>query len=313
MINIDFKILVFISAARHLNFTKAAKEMNISQPAVSKNIQELETQAGRNLFERAGNRIILTEAGSLFLNHAIKLTSVYEILNGELGLLDGVLLGELRLGASTTLSHYILPQILAKFHLSYPSINLKVLHGNSKQIEDLLFDKTIDLGVVEGLSDNPSMKYEAFLNDEVVLVTRKNNPKVAKIDMLYPYQLQHLEYVLREEGSGTNEVIHKAFTDAGIDWHSLYVKVYLASTESIKNFLLKTDCFSFLSIHAISKELECGELKIVDVENLTMERSFYFVRPHGVIGHLPEAFRCFAYQKFAKNGMFHFRDEVLRR
>lgn len=305
MINVDFKILVFISAARHLNFTRAAKEMNISQPAVSKNIQELEVQAGRNLFERNGHRLLLTEAGRLLLNHAMKLTSVYEDLNCELGMLDGVLSGELRLGASTTLSHFILPEILAAFHLSFPNISLKVLHGNSRKIEDLLLDKTIDLGVVEGLSDNLSMKYETFVKDEVVLVTRRGNPRIAGIDCISPGQLPDFEYVFREEGSGTNEVIRKAVTKAEIDWQSLYVKVYLASTESIKNFLLKTDCFSFLSIHAVSKELQSGELKVIEVENFIMGRNFYFVRPHGVIGHLPEAFRKFSYQKFARKGLFH--------
>lgn len=302
MINVDFKILVFISAARHLNFTRAGKEMNISQPAVSKNIQELEAQAGRNLFERIGQRITLTEAGELFLEHAIRLTSIYEMLNGELGLLDGILLGELRLGASTTLSHYILPNILADFHTSFPTINLKVLHGNSRKMEELLRDKIIDLAVIEGLSDNSSMKYEAFLKDEVVLVTRKNNPKLTNDCTINPKKLLEFEYVLREDGSGTNEVIRKALKIVNIDWHSLYVKVYLASTESIKSFLKKTDCFSFLSIHAITKELQNGDLQIVEVESLDIFRNFYFVRPHGVIGHLPEAFRKFTYDRFVKNG-----------
>lgn len=305
MINVDFKILVFISAARHLNFTRAAKEMNISQPAVSKNIQELEVQSGRNLFERSGHRLILTEAGQLLLDHAMKLTSLYEDLNCELGMLDGVLSGELRLGASTRLSHFILPEILASFHLSFPNIGLKVLHGNSRKIEEVLLDKTIDLGVVEGLSDNLSMKYETFVKDEVVLVTRSGNPRIAGRDNITVGQLLDFEYVFREQGSGTNDVIHKAFTEMGVDPQSLYAKVYLASTESIKNFLLKTDCFSFISIHAITKELQNGELEVVEVENFIMERNFYFVRPHGVIGHLPEAFRRFAYQRFAKNGLFN--------
>lgn len=305
MIKVEFKMLVFISAARHLNFTRAAKEMNISQPAVSKNIQELETQAGRNLFERNGHRLILTEAGQLLLRHALRLTSVYEDLNCELAMLDGVLSGELRLGASTTLSHFILPEILAAFHLSFPNISLKVLHGNSRTIEDLLLNKTIDLGVVEGLSDNLSMKYETFVRDEVVLVTRKGNPKVLGKDSITPLQLLDFEYVFREQGSGTNDVIRKAVTAVGIAWQDLYVNVHLASTESIKNFLLKTDCFSFLSVHAIAKELQSGTLEIIDVDGFRMERSFYFARPHGVMGRLPEAFKRFAYQRFAKNGMFH--------
>lgn len=48
----DFRIAVFLSAARHLNFTKAAAELNISQPAISKHINELELQYEVQLFER---------------------------------------------------------------------------------------------------------------------------------------------------------------------------------------------------------------------------------------------------------------------
>lgn len=305
MINVDFKILVFISAARHLNFTRAAKEMNISQPAVSKNIQELESQAGHSLFTRSGHSLILTNAGKLFLEHAMRVRAAYGELNCELDMLDGVLSGELRLGASTTIAHFILPEIVAAFHLAYPDIRLKVYHGNSRKIEDLIADKTIDLGFVEGLSDNQCMKYETFVKDEVVLVTRKGNPKVAVGKSILPKRLLDFEYVFREQGSGTNDILRKSFPQIGIDDQHLYSKVYLSSTESIKNFLLKTDCFSFLSIHAVSKELQSGELEMVEVEEFRLERNFYFVHPHGVVGHLPKAFRKFCYERFVKNGLFY--------
>ncbi|HEX7756400.1 MAG TPA: LysR family transcriptional regulator [Niabella sp.] len=84
MINIDFKLLVFITAARHLNFTKAAREMHISQPAVSKNICDLEMQAGRNLFVRNRHKLSLSEAGRILLDHAMRIRCIYEELNKEL-------------------------------------------------------------------------------------------------------------------------------------------------------------------------------------------------------------------------------------
>lgn len=308
MIHVDFKILVFIAAARHLNFTRAAKELNISQPAVSKNIHELEVQAGRNLFERNGHRLALSETGQMLLGHALRLTSVYEEMNTELEMLDGVLAGELRLGASTTLSNYILPQILTAFHMSYPKVGLKIFHGNSRDIEGLLSKKIIDLGIVEGLSDNLSMKYESFLKDEVVLVTRKGNPKLMGREILSPQHLLEFEYVLREQGSGTNDVVREALVAIGIDWQDLYVKVFLASVESIKSFLRETDCFSFISIHAIANELQSGELEVVEVENLRIDRDFYFMRPHGVMGYLPETFKRFALKRFSKHGIFCLKD-----
>lgn len=40
----DFRLRVFITAAKTLNFTKCAEQLYISQPAVSKHIGELESR-----------------------------------------------------------------------------------------------------------------------------------------------------------------------------------------------------------------------------------------------------------------------------
>lgn len=59
----DFRLRVFITAAKTLNFTKCAEQLFISQPAVSKHIGELESRYKVQLFERSGSRLALTEAG----------------------------------------------------------------------------------------------------------------------------------------------------------------------------------------------------------------------------------------------------------
>ena len=59
----DFRLRVFITAAKTLNFTKCAEQLYISQPAVSKHIGELESRYKVQLFERSGSRLALTEAG----------------------------------------------------------------------------------------------------------------------------------------------------------------------------------------------------------------------------------------------------------
>lgn len=62
----DFRLRVFSSVAKNLSFTKASQELFISQPAITKHIQELETMYQTRLFERMGNKILLTDAGRLF-------------------------------------------------------------------------------------------------------------------------------------------------------------------------------------------------------------------------------------------------------
>lgn len=99
----DFRLRVFSCVAKNLSFTKASQELFISQPAITKHIQELETMYQTRLFERMGNKISLTDAGRLLLEHCEKILEEYGRLEYEMNLLRNEHIGKLRLGASTTL------------------------------------------------------------------------------------------------------------------------------------------------------------------------------------------------------------------
>lgn len=66
----DFRLKVFIAAARTLSFTRTAEQLYISQPAVSKHIGELESRYKVQLFTRRGSRLELTDAGRTMLEAA---------------------------------------------------------------------------------------------------------------------------------------------------------------------------------------------------------------------------------------------------
>lgn len=63
IMDFDFRLKVFFTAAQHLNFTKAAAALYISQPAISQNIIELEKKLCVSLFDRKGNNLELTAEG----------------------------------------------------------------------------------------------------------------------------------------------------------------------------------------------------------------------------------------------------------
>lgn len=100
----DFRLRVFCCVAKNLSFTKASQELFISQPAITKHIQELETMYQTRLFERMGNKISLTDAGRLLLEHCEKILEEYGRLEYEMNLLRNEHIGKLRLGASTTIA-----------------------------------------------------------------------------------------------------------------------------------------------------------------------------------------------------------------
>ena len=123
----DFRLKVFKTVADRLSFTKAAAELLISQPAVTKQINELERLLGKPLFLRHGNRISLTDDGVRLLEYANRILALYGELRDAFVEEQGAFSGEIRLGASTTLSQYVLPGLLAKFRKLYPEARFRAL------------------------------------------------------------------------------------------------------------------------------------------------------------------------------------------
>jgi len=289
----DFRLQVFNTVAKRLNFTKAAGELFITQPAVTKHIQEIENHFKVKLFERNGTKIKLTPAGETLLQHTDQLFAVYRNLEFELNTFTQQRTGKLRIGASTTVAQYVLPPVLAAFHKKFNNIKVTLTINNTEQIEQALQNKNIDLGIIEGQSKKNLFKYTEFVKDELVLVANINHP-LAKKDMIKPDELLEIPLLLREPGSGTLEVLAHALKPLGIKISQLQNEMELGSTESMKLYLLNSNAMAFLSVHSILKELQNKECCIIDVKGLTIERHFYFIQQHGQAEALPDLFMKFA-------------------
>ncbi|OOQ61973.1 LysR substrate-binding domain-containing protein [Mucilaginibacter pedocola] len=289
----DFRLQVFHTVAKRLNFTKASTELFISQPAVTKHIKELEEQFKTTLIERSGNKkISLTPAGELLVAYADKLAAIYNELDFDMNLLIKKHSGTLRIGGSNTVAQYVIPPVLARFHEKFKDVQVNLVPGNTEQVEQALLNKEVDLGIVEGILRNPQLSYQEFLSDELVLICSASN--TFKKDSIKPEELIELPLLLREPGSGTLDVITHALKPFNIKLSDLKIEMQLGGTESIKSYLLHSKCFAFVSVQSILKELKYNECRIIDIKDLTIERPFYFILPHGQPSSLAEIFMRFA-------------------
>ena len=66
----NFRLKVFRTVAEQASFRKASERLNLSQPAVSQQVHALEEELGVTLFDRGGNRVRLTAAGTVLLQYA---------------------------------------------------------------------------------------------------------------------------------------------------------------------------------------------------------------------------------------------------
>lgn len=272
----DFRLKVFITAARTQSFTRTAECLFISQPAVSKHVGELESRYKVQLFARRGSRLELTEAGRTLLAAAERVADDYRRLQYEMSLCIGEAEGELRLGASTTVAQYLLPSVLAGFGSRFPEVSVSLVSGNSGQIERALEEHEIDLGMVESVSRSQGLHYTFCTSDELVLIARTGG-RYVRTETVTPEELKRIPLVLRENGSGTLEVIAAALAGAGIRLSQLNAVMRLGTTEGIKRFVRNSDAMAIVSVISVVDELRSGVLRIVDIEGLSLRREFSFV------------------------------------
>ena len=271
-----------MEVALNNSFSKASKILFISQPAISKHIKVLESHYRQTLFERKSNTIQLTPAGALLFRHLKEAMKIQSRLEFELSTLTNELnaKGELKLGASTTVALYIIPKMLSGFHQKYEGIKISLLNRNTDTIVKALLDGDIDIGIVEGKKKMSTIIYQPFIKDEVIAVcSAKSNIATKKVLSLNEFREKPI--ALREQGSGTLEAVKEMLKKRGVRLSDLKVGVRLAGTEALKNFIREDNCIGFLPKGAILKELKDGELVQVKIENLKIERNFFFIQRQG--------------------------------
>ena len=288
----DYKLHIFLTVATRLSFSKAAEELHITQPAVTRHIKQLEDHFNQKLFERKGNSISLTHAGNILLQRSKEILSLHKTLQFDMNALIDKTEGSLRIAASTTIAQYVLPEALAEFRKKYPKITISLTNANTAKVERDILKQNAEIGFIEGQTKNRELAYHRFLKDEIVLVVGKGHA-LYNSNPIALETLKDLPLILREEGSGTLEVISKKLKENNITEQSLKVEMRLGSSESIKSYLKDKQSVAFLSINTILDELASGDLGIVDVQDFTIERNFSIIYKQGHHSSLSQLFLQF--------------------
>jgi len=268
----DFpRLTVFQAVARRLSFSQAADDVHLSQPAVSKHIRQLEAELGVTLFQRAGNRVELTDAGRILTDYAERVATLSEEVRRVLGELAGLKRGYLRLAASSTPGLYLLPEALARFSRRYPGIEVSLWLGNSSAVAQQVLQGAADLGFVGMRSELPGLQVRPFAEDQIVLVTPSNH-RLARGAAFSRELLVGETLILREAGSGTRQVVEAGLAQLQV---RLGRVLEMAGCEGVKRGVAAGLGVGFVSRRALALELAQGLVCTSPVAELTFRRSLY--------------------------------------
>jgi len=221
---------IFARVAELGGFSLAATSLHLSQPAVSKSVRELERELQTTLFDRSVGAHALTETGVALFARARELFAVERVAEEELRAIRGLQGGVLRIGASTTIATYLLPERLARFRAAHPMVSLRIRTANTRDIASALLERRLDIALVEGPVEDSRIEIHPWRRDELAVIAPPDHP-LARKRRVSPANLATAEFIVRERGSGTRQVATEALSAIGI---SLRVALVLSSTEAIK-------------------------------------------------------------------------------
>lgn len=271
----DRRLQVFHAVARLLSFTKAAETLHMTQPAVTFQVRQLEEHFGARLFDRTHNKIRLTEAGGRAFEYAERIFSLYDEMESSVRELTGEVSGILKLGASTTLAEYFLPNILGRFKQEFPDVQIRLKESNSDGIANLVENNQIDLGIVEAEIDGKNLHVQKCGEQEMMLVVSPSHP-LANHTCVSAEELGNFPWICREEGSATRGILLDYLEQHGMNYGELDVVMELGSPESIKGAIGANLGMSILTLATVQKDLRLGTLKAIPLKP-ALRRPFYFI------------------------------------
>ncbi|GIO07574.1 LysR family transcriptional regulator [Brevibacillus reuszeri] len=269
----DQQLLVFVTVADRQNFSRAAEELHMTQPAVSQYILSLERSVGTKLLERSNKYVRLNKAGEIVYHHAREILGLYTRMQSLVDDLMNTPSGHLTIGASYTYGEYVLPHVIARMQEYYPMITPTITIHNSTVITELVANRQLDVGIVEGELVHEKMCIEPFADDRMYLIVSPAHP-LAKKEEVSVTELLDETWIVREEGSGTREAAEKMFRILQIQPKK---RMEFGSTQVIKESVEAGLGISLLSYWAIRKERKLGTLCTLKVAGTPVTRDFSLV------------------------------------
>lgn len=265
------QLRTLLAVVEQRSFSRAAEALRVTQSTVSFHIKALEQAAGAHLLDRRGGKVRLSEAGKVLARYAAKILELRQEALARVHAEDSGARGHLRIAASTIPAEYLLPQALARFRRQHPGVAVSVEVSDTRRAAAALLAEECDLALLGAPLRDKRVVQTPFADDEIVLVGPRPNPWAPR-GRLTLAQLREVPLLLREEGSGTQQMV-----GLGVSTHA-GAPIHIGSTEALKRCALAGLGLAFLSRHAITDELRAGTLAVVALPGTPIRRRFLAAR-----------------------------------
>jgi DNA-binding transcriptional LysR family regulator len=261
---------------------------------VSLQVRALEKRLGTQLLDRSGRRVEPTEAGWRLFRGAQRLLQIEAQLLDEIAAEgEGALEGELSIGASTGPAAIAVPVLLCEFQRSNPGVKVALQVHDTQTVVDLVADRELELGIVGAARRHRAVRFEPFLQDEVILICPPGHPFAGRTVSVDELRAEVL--IVMQDGAGVRQVVEDELRRTGVRLRDLGVQLELGLQESVRSAVQAGYGVTFISRTAVESDLAAGTLAEARLDGMEATREISLVRGAGRVStRVAEAFVEFA-------------------
>jgi len=212
----EFKQLrSFVEVVRQGSFTQAAQRLHASQSAISKQVAQLEQSLHVQLLERSGPHVRLTAAGEVVLRRAEDMLRLRRELLIELDDLSQMKRGELRLGLPLLGADALFAWRFAEYRKRYPHIQVHLVEGGSKSLEQALHAGELELAGALTPND-AAFDWQPFCNEPLDALLPAAHPLAGR-ESIALAELADTPFLLYQQSFTLNDRLLRACREAGFE------------------------------------------------------------------------------------------------
>lgn len=258
------QLKVFLKVSKTRSITKAAEELNLSQPAVSIQLKNLQDQFEIPLTQVIGRQLYITDFGKEIAIAVEQIVNEVNKINYKSLAYKGIMSGVLKISVVST-GKYVMPFFLSDFMNFNKGIELEMDVTNKSKVITALKNNEIDFALVSSIPDDIQLDSETLMENKLFLV---GGSKLQYSDeFAMKSLLQDIPLIFREEGSATRMHMEEYVKNKGLIINS---KLQLTSNEAVKQAVISGLGVSIMPLIGLKNELENGDIKIIQFEDLPM-------------------------------------------
>jgi len=268
---------MFCAVAENGGLVAAAARLHLTPSALSHGIKALEGQLGCRLFDRAGKRMLLNQAGEQFLNHIRPaLASLEEAADSikRLGKWGQV---RLRIGAAASICQHLLPGVVRELKKSLDRIELQVRSGDTPEVMEMVRARKLDLAIGVTPDTQTGLEVRPLFRDELMFVFAPTHPWAAGRPISRE-ELKTQPLILYQHASATAGLVDGFFGALKVVPSTI---MEVGNVEAIKELVKLNLGVSVLAPWAVDRELARGSLKMRPVGAKPLSRNWVMLSQAG--------------------------------